>query len=136
MKARLLITALMLACLPLLATAQITQSREVEKNGKKKTKTATIPEWGPAHEYLGDKYVYFPDYYFYYQPDKGYIYWENGGWTTSTDIPSYLSTIDLSRARIQIIEDLETSPQARYRTYTGNYPQRKVEVTVPVPEIR
>ena len=134
MKLKLLFAGTALACLPLLAGAQQTVTKTVTKgNGKTKSKTYTTPSWGAAHQYTGDKYVYFPDYYTYYEPDRGYVYWNNGKWTTSSSVPSYMSSVDLNSARVQIIEDMSTRPETRYRTYMETYPAQKVEVTVPMP---
>lgn len=129
MKVKLLIGGLMLACLPFLVNAQVKIN---EKNGKVKTKS--VPAWGPAHHYVGDKYVYFPDYYTYYEPERGYVYWNKGTWTTTTTVPTYMSKVDLNRARVQVIEDMSVRPETRYKTYIEQYPAQKVEVTVPIPE--
>ncbi len=123
----------MLACLPFLGSAQETVTKTVTKNGKTKTKTRTTPSWGTAHHYNGDKYVYFPDYYTYYEPDRGYVYWNNGTWTTSSTVPSYMSKVDMNSARVQIIDDMTVRPETRYKTYMETYPAQKVEVTVPMP---
>lgn len=134
MKLRLLFGGLMLACLPLLCSAQ-GKTKTTEHNGKVKTKQS--PSWAAAHHYTADRDVYFPDYYTFYDPERGYIYWNSGKWTTSTTVPSYMSNVDMNSARIQIIdEDTHMRPEVKYKTYRETYPAQKVEVTVPIPDVR
>jgi hypothetical protein len=133
MKLKLLVGGCMLAFMPFLGTAQ-EMTKTKTHNGKMKSKT--IPTWGPAHQYTGEKYVYFPDYYTFYEPDRGYVYWNNGKWTTSTTVPSYMSKADMNAARMQVIEETTVRPETQYRTYIQQYPAQKVEVTVPVPDMR
>jgi hypothetical protein len=121
MKVKYLVGGLLLALMPFSGIAQ-------------KTKTYVVPEWGPAHKYKGDKYVYFPDYYSFYDPARGYVYWNNGTWTTTTEVPVYMSKVNLNKARVQVIEDMSAAPETRYKTYIKTYPARKVEVVVPIPE--
>jgi hypothetical protein len=124
MKRNLLLGALMVF-LPLLLSAQETKV----KGNKMKTK----PSWWGTHHITGEKYVYFPDYYTYYEPDRGYVYWNETKWTTSETVPSYMSSVDLNSARVQVIEETTTRPEVKYKYYMKTYPAQKVEVTVPVP---
>jgi hypothetical protein len=129
MKLQLLAGGLLLICLPLLSNAQ-TKTKEY-KHGSVKTKSK--PGWYTTHQVTEDKYVYFPDYYMFYEPDRGYVYWQNGKWTTSSSVPSYMQSVDLNSARIQTIDDMSTRPEIKYKTYMQSYPAQKVEITVPMP---
>jgi hypothetical protein len=96
------------------------------------------PSWAPAHGYRANKHAYFPDYYTYYDPNRGYVYWNNNTWVTSRTIPSFLTTVNLGKARIQVLNDLNlsTRPESNYSTYMRLYPANRVDITVPVPTVR
>lgn len=141
MTANLLAGLIMFMGVPLMAVAQseagqTTVTKTIEKNGKKKTKTRTMPDWAAAQNYSGDQCVYFPDYYTFYEPGRGYVYWNNGAWTSAGTLPSYMTDVNLNRARMQILNDVSARPETRYRNYIESYPAQKVEVAVPVPGAR
>jgi hypothetical protein len=122
----------MLVCLPFLSNAQ-EKIKMRDYRGKTKTKIE-LPSWSTTHRYTGDRHVFFPDYNTFYDPNRGYVYWKGSAWTTSTVVPTYMSKVDLNKARIQILEDeITVMPETRYRVYHEKYPAQKVEVVVPVP---
>jgi hypothetical protein len=122
----------MLLCLPLLCSAQ-KKMKTTDYQGKMKTKS--MPAWAPAHRYMGDKHVYFRDYYTFYDPARGYVYWNNGRWTTSTDVPAYLNSVDLNAARMELLDDnVEIHPETKIKVYREKYPAERVKVTVPIPD--
>jgi hypothetical protein len=47
-----------------------------------------------------------------------------------------MSKVDMNGARMQVIEETTVRPETQYRTYIQQYPAQKVEVTVPVPDMR
>lgn len=101
-----------------------------------KVKRGGPPPWAPAHGYRAKQHVYFPDYYTFYDPYRnGYVYWGSNAWVFSPTIPSFLATIDLGRARIQIMGDvpLTRHPELYYRSYHRLYPPQPVGIFVPVP---
>jgi len=125
MKMNLMLGGLMMMLLPFTNFAQTTKV--------KGDKTKTKPSWWAPHHLTTDKYVYFQDYYTYYEPDRGYVYWNDGKWTTTTTVPAFMSTVDLNAARVQTIDDMSARPEVKYKYYMETYPAQKVEVTVPMP---
>jgi hypothetical protein len=111
---------------------------KVKANGKKVKTEGIPPAWAPAHGYRENRSVDFPDYHMFYQPGRGYVYWNNGAWTTSSSVPAYLGSVDLGTARMQLLEDIDitTYPERNYEVYMRQFPAQPVEVTVPVPIIR
>ncbi|RYZ55927.1 MAG: hypothetical protein EOP49_01785 [Sphingobacteriales bacterium] len=96
------------------------------------------PSWAPAHGYRRNKHVYFQDYYTYYDPNRGYIYWNGSRWVSSSNVPGFLSKVDLSKSRVQILNDLDLArhPEDNYARYMRIYPAQRVSVVVPVPALR
>jgi hypothetical protein len=120
---------------------------KVDKDGNVKMKPKRMndevvvdgpPDWAPAHGYRRDRHVYFQDYYTFYDPNRGYVYWQGDRWVNSPTVPVFLDRVDLGKARIQVLNDLDLSvrPEERYQTYQQLYPAERVEVTVPVPTVR
>jgi hypothetical protein len=152
MKLKLLTIALLLACLPFLAEADKggkgkgkgNSNSNGNKNGhykanssKKVVKAKPMPPgWAKKHGYANNRHVYFPDYYTFYDPNRGYVYWNKAGyWVTSTSKPYFLNKVDLGVARIQILnsEALTAQPELRYTTFVNQYPGKIVGVAVPIP---
>src|SRR5437762_1987213 len=127
MKTKLLVGAILFACWTFSGTAQVTKTKEHKGVVKSKTK----PAWWTAHSLTSDKHIYFPDYYVFYEPDKGYVYWNNGKWINSSSVPAYMGPVDLNTARIQVIDDMASRPELEFRTYSRTYPAQKVDITVP-----
>lgn len=99
-----------------------------------KVKMKNTPAWAASHHYTGQQDVYFPDYYTFYDPENGYYYWNDGKWTSSPTVPAFMSSVDLNKARMEVIkEDIKPDIQKEYLLYKKKYPAKKVEVTVPVP---
>lgn len=135
MKLRLAITSLLIICLSLFVYAQ----GKGHKKGKHKTKVvklkSTPPGWAKPHGYHNDHHVYFPDYHTFYDPNRGYVYWNNGYWVSTPETPAFLHTVDLNRARIQILtgEDIHGQPELKYNTIVTQYPGKVVGISIPIP---
>ena len=94
------------------------------------------PPWAPAHGYRAKQHVYFPDYHVFYDPYRGgYSYWQNNSWNFSSMVPQFLGSIDLGKARIQLLGDvpLTTRPEIYYNRYSEMYPARSINISVPMP---
>ncbi len=134
MKTKLIIWGFTLAIMPTIIFAQETKKTK----GMHSYRRHKMPSWGKFHNYANDKYVYFPDYYVFYSPDRGYIYWDNNNWTTSRDMPSSMSRIDLNAARLQILDaSLSSFPEKDFSTYANQNPAQSVNgVMTPMPQVR
>lgn len=136
MSTKALIAALTITLLPHLLAAQ-----EVEPRSRKSVKTETrnntpMPSWASAHNYHNDKYVYFPDYYTFYSPERGYIYWQPTGWATSANPPAYMTPVDLSKARLRVLRQVQNNanPEQEVAAYMQQYPasaHRSKDIPVP-----
>jgi hypothetical protein len=84
---------------------------------------------------MNDRIVYFPDYYVFYTPARGYVYWNNGQWANSTDLPSFLQQADMRKAHAEILDntDIDAYPEKEFSRYKEQYPAESVDITVPVP---
>ncbi|PSK90086.1 hypothetical protein [Taibaiella chishuiensis] len=95
------------------------------------------PAWAPAHGYRAKNHVYFPDYYTFYDPSRnGYVYWQNNAWLFSRTVPSFMASVDLGRARIQVLGDLPlaTRPEPNFSRYYRMYPPGpSVNINIPHP---
>lgn len=83
------------------------------------------PAWARAHRYNMSRHVYFPEYYTFYDANRGgYTYWGGNDWVFSATVPSFLVNVNLGRARIQIMNDvpLGYAPQQYYRRYHKRFP--------------
>lgn len=122
-----------------LFTANAQQPKTIHKSSTKMHSSShrSTPSWGKAHKYNNDKYVYFQDYYTFYSPKRGYVYWNNGSWTTSQNMPQYMSNADLNGARMQILNDesLSSYPERNFPNYMNQYPSQPISgLNVPVPQ--
>src|SRR5690242_18339125 len=87
--------------------------------------THHLPTWAAAHNYKGLSHVYFPDYYSFYDPQRGgYVFWDNGKWAFTPTLPPYMSNTDMSKTRIQILKglSLDLHPETNYPHYMKLYP--------------
>ncbi len=136
----LIVTVALLASVPFIAGADKGgRGKGKQKKVKNvKVKKLAPPAWGASKHYNGESHVYFPDYYTFYDPARGYVYWNNGYWVTSVTEPSFLSGVDLNTARIELLpnEALTERPELRYTTYAGQYPGRIIGVGIPIPPIK
>ena len=133
----------LLFLMPLAAFAQDKTAKQSTRKHKShktaKTKEKVVPPWAAAHKYDADAHVYFPDYYTYYDPNRGgYVFWEKGNWTFTPTVPAFLEKVDLSTSRIQILKglSLDLHPEQNYPYYMKQYPadnNSNTMVPVPVP---
>lgn len=58
------------------------------------------PPWAPAHGFRAKtRYVYFPEYNFYFDLEKKvYIHFQAGRWSVSVELPSRLGNLNLRNA--------------------------------------
>lgn len=92
------------------------------------------PAWAVRHDYYADHHVYFRDYDTFYDPYRGgYVYRYANDWRFSRDIPTFLASVDLGRARVQIMADIPLTkrPEQYYDSYRSRYPRNpRVQVNV------
>ena len=126
---------IVLAMLPMLCQAQ-TQTTHKHKKHASSTTIKALPGWATAHKYDGQSHVYFPDYYTYYDPNRGgYVFWKNGNWSFTPTVPPYMNDKDLGKERIQILKglSLDLHPELDYPRYMKLYPAVHEYNDVPVP---
>ena len=129
---------LLICIMPFMAFAQdaTTKTKQKHKTTKKNLK---VPQWAAAHNYDATSHVYFPDYYAFYDPNRGgYVYWDKGTWSFTPTVPPYLSNVDLNKSRIQILKglSLDLHPEEHYPYYMNLYPPDPNNNTLaPVPSI-
>jgi hypothetical protein len=138
MQLKLVLTILALTLFTFSSGAQEVKTKIKADKGKykekDKIKTKDLPAWAIAHKYSGSDYVYFPDYYFFYKHSRGYVYWRDKKWQTSSSVPSYLLPVDLATARMEIIDEAKSHPEVFFKNYYDRYPAQKVAIEVPVPD--
>jgi hypothetical protein len=138
MKNRILLV-LMISLLPFTILAQGSVHKPAKHKHKKSHKTAkaALPAWAPAHNYDATSHVYFPDYYTFYDPNRGgYVYWSNGKYVFTPALPPFLEKVDMSKSRVQILKglSLDLHPELNYPYYMQQYPADNNNNTmVPVP---
>lgn len=138
----------LVCCMPLVSVAQTDHKESKVKvsyedsNVKKKIKIKShlkLPDWAEAQEYAGDVHLYLRDYYTFYDPTRGYVYWKDGEWVASPKVPEFLSSVDLKKARMHMLNELplEERPEGRYKVYNRFYPAKEIEgSTAQVPKVR
>lgn len=137
MKHSLFTACMAFALLPAVACAQHTKGKPM-RAGSSQT-PGFMPSWATAHNYKNDKYVYFPDYYTFYSPQRGYIYYKDGGWTSSLNMPTFMSRKDVNVARAQILDNvpMNSYPERDFSTYLNQYPaQPAMGGGNPVPPVK
>lgn len=85
------------------------------------------PPWAPAHGYRAKvRHVYFPDYNFYYDLQKGvYIYLGKNGWQVNVNLPSLFGSINLKNT-LKVELDLSTdTPQKYNSSHIKKYKSKK-----------
>ena len=126
--------------MPILGYAQDATPKPTKHKHKshKTAKAAVVPPWAAAHKYDASAHVYFPDYYTYYDPNRGgYVFWNDGKYTFTPAVPPFLEKVDLSKSRIQILKglSLDLHPEENYPYYMKQYPadNNNNDGMVPVP---
>ncbi len=126
-----IIASLVCVFLTTSALAQKQQENSAKGNRVVKTDNNALPK---------GKYVYFPDYYAFYDPNRGYVFWsvDSSGWQSSRELPSFMSKIDFRKTRIKILDglSLDLYPERNYPNYMKLYPARQNDPKVPVPGVR
>jgi hypothetical protein len=131
----------------MILTCSAADGQTSKKKGKKAPARKSVvkakktpPSWAPAKGYKATEPVYFPDYHAFYDPKRGYVYWNQSAstWTTSPQPPKFMSSVDMSKTRIQILKDLslDLHPEANYPNYMKLYPAKRDYPDVPVPNQR
>lgn len=127
--------------LPIITEAQ--NKRQTTKKAKSHRQTSQVtkpsPAWAKTGGYNNKSHVYFPDYYAFYDPQRGYVFWnaESKTWNTSHEVPSFMSKVDMSHVRVQILDglSLDLRPETNYPNYMKLYPSNSSENNVPVPRL-
>jgi hypothetical protein len=142
-----IITILLLSLLPMTGMAQKHNKQKHKKHlpaaataapgtEHKPMKTFKDPEWAPVG-YHSEKHIYFPDYYTFYDPHRGYITWEKDTWVARPTMPLFLENKDIRKERVQILEDisLDLYPEQNYPRYMKMYPASPgaPDMMIPVP---
>lgn len=126
----------LLAIILTLATIGTSVAQEKKGTGNKKAQQKAQTSNLPA-AFQSNKHLYFPDYYAFYDPQRGYIFWneEEKEWNSSQQIPKFMSEVDMSKTRIQILEglSLDLRPEQNYPNYMKLYPATQNNPKVPVP---
>ncbi len=125
---------------PIVAEAQ--NKSQGTKKTKSRSQTSQVvkpsPEWAKTG-YNNKSHVYFPDYYAFYDPQRGYVFWnaESKTWNTSQEVPSFMSEVDMSHVRVQILDglSLDLRPETNYPNYMKLYPSNSSGNNVPVPRL-
>lgn len=135
MKRKLIIVALLMAATPIIADAQHAKGAGHHYSNEMHYGT---PSWGQAHNYMNDRYVYFPDYFTFYSPTRGYIYANDKyGWSASHAVPASMRGADMSKVRVQLLDvPLKAYPEKKFESYYMHYPAQPVNgVMTPVPHV-
>ena len=132
-----IITTLLLAILMSYQCAAQSDNKKVPPEDKAPIETFKDPVWAPKG-YHSQYHVYFPDYQTFYDPHRGYVTRVENSWVVSSSMPLFLSGKDLTKTRIQILEDitLDMRPELNYPRYMKMYPASPgmEPVLVPVPK--
>ena len=106
------------------------------KSGGSESRGVMLPPWAPAHNYDATVHAYFPDYYTYYDPNRGgYVYWKNGKYSFTPTVPPFLEKVDLGKSRIKLLKglSLDLHPEENYPYYMKMNPADHENNLVPVP---
>lgn len=112
--------------------------KQVSAGPKYKSRGGGPPPWAPAHGYRAKNHVFFPDYHLFYDARRGgYVYWQSGGWMFSPGLPSFMASVDLGRARLQLMGDIPLTkrPELYYSNYHSRFPARQMQINVNIPVI-
>lgn len=110
------------------ATAATAQS------GQKKKKT-TQAKAGKQAQAPPAQLAYYPDFYAFYDPARGYVYWQDSAWQVSRERPAFMKEAQKGRVRIELLHDrtIGTYPEDNFERYMKLYPPQNVTPTTPVP---
>lgn len=134
-----LVAIMLILLLPIIGSAQHLDNTTHKHHHHHRSTPKSLPTWAASHNYMGDAHVYFPDYYTFYDANRGgYVFWDNNKWTFTPTLPPYLQNKDLSKSRVQILKglSLDFQPQLNYPHYMKLYPPvpgAGTDVPVPAP---
>lgn len=125
----------------LLTTVICLTAKAQTKRTKRATKQVQKMEQQQSRFAFEDnQYVYFPDYYAFYDPNRGYVFWNERtkNWNSSLQPPKFMSNVDMSKTRVQILKglSLDLHPEQNYPNYMRLYPAKTTIPDVPVPNGR
>ncbi|MBX2907706.1 MAG: hypothetical protein KF744_16800 [Taibaiella sp.] len=138
MKKGLWAVVVILFCIPFFSYAQRGRDDIRRKPIKVETGKHPTPKWAEAHGYKNDKFVYFPDYYLFYTPVRGYVYWSNNDWTSSQAMPAYVNDMNLIGARAEILNvPVAATPEQDFKRYYKEFPSEPSPRSgIPVPPMK
>lgn len=105
------------------ATSAMAQSRQQKKNRKINRQEAP------------KQTAYYPDFYTFYDPQRGYIYWQDSSWYVSRERPKFMKETRKGKVRVELLHDrtIGTYPEDNAERYMQLYPAQNVTPTTPVP---
>jgi len=118
------------------AKAPKAKTAKAGKAAKPQKHEKQLPSWAEAQHYDASSYAYFPDYYTYYDPQRGgYLFWMNGKYTFTPTMPPFMEKVDMSTQRVQLLKglSLDLHPEQNYPRYMKLYPAEHSYDKVPVP---
>ncbi|HRO42839.1 MAG TPA: hypothetical protein PL009_08395 [Flavipsychrobacter sp.] len=122
-----------------ISTSAQTKMKDASPKAKKtaQAQKSTKASSSKKKSFHSSKPVYFPDYYAFYDPARGYVFWNETThtWNESQQPPKFMMNIDMSKTRIQLIEGLhlDLRPEQNYPNYMKLYPARENDPKIPVP---
>lgn len=103
----------------------------VHKKKKAKPATITYEEFAKMHQPL-----YFQDYYSFYVPKRGYIYWKDSTWKITDTLPPFMKDIRTKKVHVQILKDeTNRAPEDNFGEYMKQYPAQNLSPLATVPII-
>lgn len=107
------------------ATSAMAQSPKQKKSKTQKSWQNTPP----------DQAAYYPDFYTFYDPARGYVYWQDSTWQVSRERPKFMKEAQKGRVRVELLHDrtIGTYPEDNAERYMELYPAQNVTPTTPVP---
>jgi hypothetical protein len=81
------------------------------------------PYWAPAHGYRAHtRQIYYPDYNCYYDIQRGsYVYFDNGNWRVSVNLPAFINRNAFMRSRRVELEVNNFTPERYNREHMVRY---------------
>ena len=136
-----ILMGLIVLLMPEMADAQRSNAKKQKSKKEVPARKREVPlAVGVGKDYTGNSHIYYPDYYAFYDPNRGYVYWnvQTNSWTTSQQVPAFMSNVDMRRTRVQILKglSLDLYPERNYPNYMKLYPAKLDNPSVPVPNHR
>ncbi|NNJ88828.1 MAG: hypothetical protein HKP53_05455 [Eudoraea sp.] len=90
------------------------------------------PSWFYPNRVEVVRYVYFPEYGFYYDfTTRNYIYWDNSAWIRVSVLPPRYRNVNLNRSRYTRIRNYRDDNIQRYHEQNNTNRRRSNRTTTP-----